>query len=136
MSVAALEAMELDAVMAEHPRVVRRQFFTRIAKLADIPWSIAVGNDLQMPEATGARGAGVTAVNWYMARLHRAAQKDPVLSIAFHRVANLLDSPSSVLRPGIALRVMAGGLRPRHVVVNRADEQDLGALGGHDLTVV
>ena len=63
-------------------------------------------------------------------------ERDPVLSIAFHRVANLLDPPSSVLRPGIALRVMAGGLRPRHVVVNRADEQDLGALGGHDLTVV
>ncbi len=29
-----------------------------------------------------------------------------------------------------------GLLRPGHVVFNRADEQDLGALGGHDLTVV
>ena len=110
MSVAALEAMELDAVMAARPRDVRRQFFTRIAKLADIPWSIAVGNDLRMPEATGARGAGVRAVNWYMARLHRAAQKDPVLSIAFHRVANLLDPPSSLLRPVIALRVVSGAM--------------------------
>jgi 2-polyprenyl-6-methoxyphenol hydroxylase-like FAD-dependent oxidoreductase len=136
MSVAALEAMALDTLMAERPVNLARAFFTRIAKVADIPWSIAVGNDLRMPEATGPRGAGLTAINWYMGRLHRAAHKDPALSIAFHRVANLIDSPASVLRPAIALRVMAGGLRPRQVVGDRTHEQDLSPLDGRDLTVV
>jgi 2-polyprenyl-6-methoxyphenol hydroxylase-like FAD-dependent oxidoreductase len=141
MSVAALEAMALNAVMHERPSTalragdLRRQFFSRIAKIADIPWSIAVGNDLRMAEATGPRGVAVDAINWYMARLHRAAQHDPALSIAFHRVANLLDPPQRVFRPGIALRVMRG-LRARHVVVDRAHEQDLSPLDGRDLTMV
>ena len=141
MSVAALEAMALGAVLSdgvvkEQPRDLSRRFFRRIAQLADIPWSIAVGNDLRMPEATGPRGAAVTAINWYMARLHRAAQNDAALSIAFHRVANLLDPPQSVFRPGIVARVLRGGLRPRHVVVDRAHDQDLSPLDGRDLTVV
>jgi 2-polyprenyl-6-methoxyphenol hydroxylase-like FAD-dependent oxidoreductase len=136
MSVAALEAMALDAVMKDGPSDLSRRFFTRIAKIADIPWSIAVGNDLRMPEATGPRGAAVTAINSYMGRLHRGAQMDPALSIAFHRVANLLDPPQSVFRPGIALRVLRGGLRPREVVVGRTHDQDLSSLGGRDLTVV
>jgi 2-polyprenyl-6-methoxyphenol hydroxylase-like FAD-dependent oxidoreductase len=136
MSVAALEAMALDGLLEERPQDLRQQFFSRIAKLADIPWSIAVGNDLRMPEATGPRGAVVSVINAYMARLHRAAQRDPVLSIAFHRVANLLDPPHSLFHPAMALRVLRGGLRPRHVVVDRANEQDLSPLGGRDLPVV
>jgi 2-polyprenyl-6-methoxyphenol hydroxylase-like FAD-dependent oxidoreductase len=142
MSVAALEAKALGEILRARPRDMRRHFFARIARIVDIPWSIAVGNDLRMPETTGRRSAGVDAINWYMARLHRAAHHDATLSIAFHRVANLLDPPPSVMRPGIAMRVLRSTWRGRpasrtgQVVVNRADEQNLSSLGGHDLTVV
>jgi hypothetical protein len=48
-------------------------------------------------------------LNWYVARLHRAAHKDHVAALAFHRVANLLEPPPSLMRPSLALRVLCGG---------------------------
>ena len=58
-----------------------------------------------MSEAQGKRSAVSAAVNRYMACLQRAAQRDPRLSLEFHRVANLLAPPRSLLRP-IAWRVL------------------------------
>jgi hypothetical protein len=87
-------------------------FLARAARVVDIPWSIAAGNDLRMPEAAGPRTAAVRAINWYMARLHRAAHHDAMPTLAFHHVANLLAPPVSVMHPRIALRVLRGNLMP------------------------
>jgi 2-polyprenyl-6-methoxyphenol hydroxylase-like FAD-dependent oxidoreductase len=111
MSVAALEAAELGRVLADGHEDLSRRFFARAAKVVDNPWSIAVGSDLRLPEATGPRGPGVSFVNWYIEKLHRAAHHDPELSVAFLRVANLLAPPSSIMQPRIALRVLRGALR-------------------------
>jgi 2-polyprenyl-6-methoxyphenol hydroxylase-like FAD-dependent oxidoreductase len=111
MSVAALEAMELAAVLKGGSTGLARTFFSRIAKVVDIPWAIAVGNDLRMPETVGPRSAGVSFINWYMSKLHRAAHHDPVPALAFHRVANLLAPPPSVMRPRVVWRVLRGNLR-------------------------
>ena len=73
--------------------------------MIDIPWSIAVGNDLRMPETSGRRTLGVRFTNWYLARFHRAAHRDPALSVAFQRVSNLLAAPSSLLTPVMMWRV-------------------------------
>jgi hypothetical protein len=83
-------------------------FFRRAAKVVDIPWSIAVGNDLRMEEAVGPRTAGIRFVNWYMSKLHKAAQSDPLPAVAFHRVANLLAPPPSIMHPKVAIRVLRG----------------------------
>ncbi|MGH7598849.1 MAG: FAD-dependent oxidoreductase [bacterium] len=111
MSVAALEAMELAQTLAEGSGDLARRFFTRMAKVVDIPWAIAVGADLRIPEAVGPRSAGVNFVNWYMARLHKAAHDDPALALAFYNVSNLLAPPSSVMNPRNLLRVLWGNLR-------------------------
>jgi 2-polyprenyl-6-methoxyphenol hydroxylase-like FAD-dependent oxidoreductase len=113
MSVAALEAAELDRALKEGQENLARRFFQRAARVVDIPWSIAVGNDLRMPEVVGPRNAGVSFINWYMAKLLRAAHHDQALALAFHRVANLLEPPPSILRPGNVMRVVWGNLRPR-----------------------
>lgn len=110
MSVAALESMELRRVLAEGPHEVARRFFARAAKVVDGPWTIAVGNDLRMKEAVGPRNAGVNFVNWYMSKLHRAAHHDEVCALAFHRVANLLEPPPSVMHPRVAMRVLRSSL--------------------------
>ncbi|HVW29066.1 MAG TPA: hypothetical protein VHC69_27060 [Polyangiaceae bacterium] len=110
MSVAALEAAELDRVLAGDDEDLPRRFFARAAKVVDIPWSIAVGTDLRLPEATGPRGPGVSFVNWYLEKLHRAAHRDPELSVAFLLVANLLAPPPSLMHPRVALRVLRGAL--------------------------
>jgi 2-polyprenyl-6-methoxyphenol hydroxylase-like FAD-dependent oxidoreductase len=113
MSTAALESAQLAGALAEGSTNLAKRFFARVARVVDIPWSIAVGNDLRMPEAVGPRTAGVKFINWYMAKLHRAAHHDEVPAMAFHRVANLLAAPPSVMHPRVAARVLWGNLRSR-----------------------
>jgi 2-polyprenyl-6-methoxyphenol hydroxylase-like FAD-dependent oxidoreductase len=111
MSVAALEAVELAAALAESPSDLGRRFFRGAAKVVDIPWNIVVASDLRIPETIGTRNAGVTFINWYMAKLHKAAHHDAVAALAFHKVGNLLAPPQSVMHPGIAARVLWTNLR-------------------------
>lgn len=108
MTVATLEARELSEALAEGDAGLAQRFFARVSKVVDNPWAIAVGNDLRMPEAVGPRNAAVNIINWYMAKLHRAAHKDAQLSLAFHNVANLMAPPPSVMHPRLALRVFFG----------------------------
>lgn len=121
MSVAALQSLELRGALADGSAGLARRFFARAGKVVDIPWSIAAGNDLRMPEAIGRRNAAVSFINWYMAKLHRAAHHDPVPALAFHKVGNLLAAPPSVMTPAVALRVLLGNLR------SRADASGMGA---------
>ncbi len=114
MSVAALESLELTRCLREGNDRLAARFFASAGKIVDIPWRIAVGNDLKIPQATGKRTLGLRFANWYMSKLHRAAHSDPVTSLAFHRVANLLAPPSSVMTPRMAVRVLAGNLRRPH----------------------
>jgi 2-polyprenyl-6-methoxyphenol hydroxylase-like FAD-dependent oxidoreductase len=111
MSAAALEAMELQAVLREGTEKLASRFFRRVSKLVDIPWSMAVGNDLRMPETVGRRGFAAKAINAYVAKVHKAAQIDPVVALAFHKAGNLLASPASLFAPRIALRVLWSNLR-------------------------
>lgn len=110
MSVAALEAEALQDCLRGGTDGLAPRFFQRAGQIVDIPWSIAVGNDLRMPETKGPRTAGVAFINWYMARLHKAAHHDPTVAMAFHQVANLLAPPPSILHPRIASRVVLGNL--------------------------
>lgn len=106
MSVAALEAAELERTLAENPEDLAKQFFARAAKVVNTPWSIAVGNDLRMPETIGPRTLGAKFINWYISKLHKAGHTDAECSLAFHRVANLVAASPSILHPRIALRVL------------------------------
>jgi 2-polyprenyl-6-methoxyphenol hydroxylase-like FAD-dependent oxidoreductase len=115
MSVAALEAVELENTLASRhgDLALAKAFFRRAAKVVDIPWSIAAGNDLRIPETVGRRTAGVKFINWYMSKLHKAAHTHPVPALAFHRVGNLLAPPPSIMHPRVAVRVLLENLRPR-----------------------
>jgi len=118
MSVAALQAVELENTLASGNGglALAKTFFRRAAKIVDIPWSIAVGNDLRIPETVGRRTAGVKFINWYISKLHKAAHTDPVAALAFHRVGNLLAAPPSIMHPRIAARVLLGSLRPERKI--------------------
>jgi len=114
MSVAALQAVELEntLVSGDGDLALAKTFFRRAAKVVAIPWTIAVGNDLRIPETVGRRTAGVKLINWYISKLHKAAHTDPVAALAFHRVGNLLAPPPSIMHPRIAIRVLWENLRP------------------------
>ena len=129
MSVAALEAVELTETLRDGQPDLARRFFRRAAKIVDIPWSIVVGGDLRIPGTVGPRSPAINFINWYMAKLHKAAHHDPIAALAFHKVGNLLEPPPSVMHPRIAMRVLLGNLRPRAKTAATAEPPQATAAG-------
>lgn len=113
MSAAALQSEALDEALKEKGPNLANRFFRRASTVIDTPWAVAVGSDLRIPETVGQRNAGISFVNWYISKLHKAAHRDEVAAMAFHKVGNLLAPPPSILHPRIALRVFLGNLRAR-----------------------
>jgi 2-polyprenyl-6-methoxyphenol hydroxylase-like FAD-dependent oxidoreductase len=108
MSVAALEALVLHHVLAlaDDPRDLAVPFFDRVADVVDVAWSLAVGADFGFPETEGRKPRGTAFFNWYLDRLLRHAHTDGTLTDAFVRVLTMERPPTSLLRPGIAWRVL------------------------------
>ncbi|MER3554010.1 MAG: FAD-binding monooxygenase [Meiothermus sp.] len=97
MTVAALEALAQRECRAEGPARLARRFFKRAARAVDVPWSVTVGGDSRLsdrPQLLKSRFMG-----WYLGRLHHAAQRDPLLALAFMNVADLLTSPRAYSTP-------------------------------------
>ena len=112
MSVAAQEAELLGELLATGATDgLPRRFYRAAARTVDVPWDIAVGNDLRFPEVDGPRGTRVRLINRYVGRLQRVAGHDATVARAFFAVGNLVAPPTSLLRPRIALRVLARPVR-------------------------
>jgi 2-polyprenyl-6-methoxyphenol hydroxylase-like FAD-dependent oxidoreductase len=107
MSTAALESVLLSQCLAQGEAGLARRFFRGAARIVDVPWQTAATADFQYPQVRGQRPLLAGAINGYQALVHRAAHSDPVVALAFHRVANLLDQPASLFRPSILARVLA-----------------------------
>ena len=112
MTVAAEEAQTLQQCLRSGSNGLARRFFKAAAKIVDIPWAIAVGNDLRHPQVKGARPPMLRFINWYIEKLHVAATRDSALATAFLRVANLTIPPRSLLSPAIVWRVWRGNQLP------------------------
>jgi 2-polyprenyl-6-methoxyphenol hydroxylase-like FAD-dependent oxidoreductase len=110
MSVAALEALTLRRHLRRGARPAPRRLLRDLARNVDVPWEIAAGGDLVFPGVQGHRTARAGLANAYLARLHAAAADDGHLAVAFIRVAGLVAPPQSLLRPGVALRVLRRSL--------------------------
>ena len=122
MTVAAQEAATLREVLNAGTENLSTRFFKAAAKIVDIPWDIAVGNDLRHPRVEGPRPAMVRFINWYIGKLHLAARKDATLATAFLKVANLMSPPPALLSPAIAWRVWRGNRRAAAAVTSSAVE--------------
>jgi hypothetical protein len=120
MTVSALDAATLDECLREQ----RRQrgdlagfpcrFFNKVSKVIDVPWMFAAGADLMYPEAEGIKAPGTDFLNWYVGKIHQAVTRDPVVSLTFAKVMNLMDPPTSLFSPRIVMRVLAGSMKHRH----------------------
>ncbi|HEY6258074.1 MAG TPA: FAD-binding monooxygenase [Xanthobacteraceae bacterium] len=116
MTVTCVESLALRECLAAGTQEIAERFFRAASKLIDIPWQIAVGSDLQHPSVEGKRTTQVRFVNWYIAKLYRAAQDDAVLASRFLEVANLMRQPAALLYPQIAFRVWKRNLAPARAV--------------------
>jgi hypothetical protein len=108
MSVAAVEALALRRHLERGTEPQPRRWFRDLAQVVDVPWDMAAGGDLVFPGVPGQRTPKGRLVSAYLARLHAAAAHDADLAGAFLRVAGLVAPPGSLLRPGVAVRVLRG----------------------------
>ena len=113
MTVAAQEAALLQECLRDGDADLARRFFNKTKAAIDTPWDIAVGNDLRHPQVQGPRPAKVRFINWYIGKLHMAAQHDTALGNAFLQVANLQESPTRLLHPVVVMQVIRGNLSRR-----------------------
>jgi 2-polyprenyl-6-methoxyphenol hydroxylase-like FAD-dependent oxidoreductase len=116
MTVACVESLALRECLAAGTQEIAGRFFRAASQLIDIPWQIAVGSDLQHPRVEGKRTTQVRFINWYIAKLYRAAQDDAVLASRFLEVANLMRQPTALLDPQIAFRVWRRNRAPARAV--------------------
>ncbi len=112
MTVAATEALALRQCLREGTADLAPRFFRLARPIVDIPWSIAVGNDLGNSRVAGRRTRMMRFLNWYIGKLQFAARDNATLAETFLRVANLMAPPTSLLRPDVVLKVLRGNLRP------------------------
>lgn len=113
MSVAALEAVVLAEKLDALGNTARlsHEVAAASAKIIDNPWQIATGADFAYPATVGRRPPGITAANRYLTQVIAAAAVDREVNLAFSRVQQLLDPPSSLLRPGLVARVRRAAKR-------------------------
>jgi 2-polyprenyl-6-methoxyphenol hydroxylase-like FAD-dependent oxidoreductase len=119
MTSAAMQAAVLDRVLHSAPSSgeLARRYFKAAAKVVDIPWQLAVGEDFRYRETSGPKAPETDFINRYVARVHRATHSDPVVYDAFLQVMNLLKPPTSLLHPKIMWRVLSnrGGVAHTNV---------------------
>jgi hypothetical protein len=113
MSVAVLEAVELDNALRLGSRKLAQSFFARAGKIVDAPWSMAAGNDLRMPDVPGKRTLVGHFLHWYLAKLNMAARYDMGAAIAFQKAKNLLAPPQSLLEPQLMAKVLSAAISLR-----------------------
>ena len=113
MTVAALEALELDACLRAGeggPAGLPRRFYRRAARVIDGPWQLAAGGDFAYPEVAGRKAPGTDLFNRYAARVQRAATRDPEVCRALVAVTNLLAPPAALFGPRVLWRVARAGM--------------------------
>ena len=108
MTVAANEALVLQACLADGDARLAQRFFGAVNPVLDGPWQVAVGNDLRLPHVEGRRTRMGQFMNWYIGKLHIAAQSDAELSVAFLRVVNMIAPPTAIMHPRMMLRILRG----------------------------
>lgn len=109
MSAAALDALQLHHTIAEGGDDVGPRFFDRAEPHLRTIWQTAVGADFQFEATDGPKPFGTDLFNQYVSRLVRTAHDDGRVSEAFARVLRLEKPPKTLLRPGIAARVLRPG---------------------------
>jgi hypothetical protein len=115
MTVAVLEAVELDKALRVRSRKLARSFFSRAAKIVDSPWRMAAGNDLRMPDVPGKRTLMDHVLHWYFGKLNMAAGHDRAAVLAFQNARNLLAPPQSLLKPALLGKALSAAISSRQV---------------------
>lgn len=137
MTSAALQATALDELLRTQPQdpQLARKFFKQAAKIIDIPWQLAVGEDFRYPTTQGQKAPGTDLINAYVALVHQATHTDPVVYSAFLGVMNLLAPPSHLFHPKILWRVFCATRKRRSTTQSSSLLQEAEVTSGGTLAL-
>ncbi|MCF8467427.1 MAG: FAD-dependent monooxygenase [Sneathiella sp.] len=102
ITVAALEARSLQKNLERVrtsegvvPSDFARVFFQDVAKILNVSWEMAVGEDFKYPETRGKRPARFAVSRWFKDRI--MAANDPEVAKQFYKVMHFVDKPTKLL---------------------------------------
>jgi len=101
------EMLERNVPMEKFPRAFQRALAARLRPV----WTMSTSADFQMPTTQGQRPLSTRAGHAYFNALLKLATRDSDVTRTLSRVLQLLDPPGNLMRPGIAVRALAGALR-------------------------
>ncbi len=106
MSVAATQAIALLAWLRGGAHDITA-LHAGLAAVVRTPWRLATSDDASVSNATVGKPSWATrAANAYLEALLAGSAADPVLHLAFMRVAHLTRAPQSLFAPNVAARVL------------------------------
>ena len=114
MTVATLEALALEECLNHGTSDLARRFFRQAQQIAGPAWQTTEGNDRQHLGIKGPHPWISYLLGAWMGQVFACAERDEAVSLAFVRVANLVDPPQAFHSPRIFRRVIVG-----RVVVGR-----------------
>jgi 2-polyprenyl-6-methoxyphenol hydroxylase-like FAD-dependent oxidoreductase len=119
MTVATLQAEALARCLRQGDHHLARRYFKAASRPVEHAWKLSTGADLALPEVDAQAALPDRIVSRYLDRLLSVAEHDEHVSKAFLNVLGMLNSPTSLLHPTIALRVVGGSL-PRRTASPRS----------------
>lgn len=115
MSAGCLGATTLDRCLREQPhgeiRGLAARFQEALAKVTDLPWSLATSEDLLYPEANGARPRWFAAKTWYTSKLGDVASYDTSVYGQWLLVMHLVRGLDSLFTPSMIFKALWHTLR-------------------------
>lgn len=118
MTVATLEAKLLNDCLEELASrrtpsldALTCNFRNRVARIVDVPWQLALTEDLRFPQTNGKRGPKVRFMHWYTERLHRGAGESALLAERFHNVMHMLAPRSSLFSASVLAELVRMAFR-------------------------
>jgi 2-polyprenyl-6-methoxyphenol hydroxylase-like FAD-dependent oxidoreductase len=123
MTIAALEAVALQACLRRGDTDLPRRYFRASAKPVGVAWQMVASLDLAFPAVVGRRSRWLRVATWLVDWALTASESNPVVAVRFFRVNSLIDAPIRLLHPAFVWRAAVVTLRRR-----RRDEQAREAL--------
>ena len=109
ITVAALEALALEKNLKKIsrsgdsiPMAIARPFFKDIAKILDVSWEMAVGEDFKYRTTKRRRPVTFALTRWFKDKV--MASNDPEVAKQFYRVMHFAEPPTKLLTPKMLYR--------------------------------
>ncbi len=113
MTIAALEAVALQACLRRGDTNLPRRYFRASAKPIGVAWQMVASLDLAFPAVVGQRSRWLRVATWLVDWALTASESDPVVAVRFFRVNSLIDAPIRLLHPTFIWRAVVATLRRR-----------------------